>query len=180
MVTRLREKIDIPLVFMTYANIVYGYGTDRFMEKAEKVGVQGLILPDVPFEEKEEFSQSAHKRGIEMISLVSPTSKDRMVKIAQEGEGFLYVVSSLGVTGTRSEITTDLSEMMEIIKMANPELPAAIGFGISGPDQAEEMGQYSDGVIVGSAIIKLIDQYGEEAEKSVRKLTREIKAAANR
>lgn len=180
MVTRLREKIDIPLVFMTYANIVYGYGTDRFMEKAEKVGVQGLILPDVPFEEKEEFSQSAHKRGIEMISLVSPTSKDRMIKIAQEGEGFLYVVSSLGVTGTRSEITTDLSEMMEIIKMANPELPAAIGFGISGPDQAEEMGQYSDGVIVGSAIIKLIDQYGEEAEKSVRKLTREIKAAANR
>lgn len=180
MVTRLREKINIPLVFMTYANIVYGYGTERFMEKAEKSGIQGLILPDVPFEEKEEFSQLAHQHDIEMISLVSPTSKDRIIKIAQEAEGFIYVVSSLGVTGTRSAITTDLSKMIEIIRSANPDLPAAIGFGISGSDQAEEMSQYADGVIVGSAIIKLIDQYGEEAEVAVRKLTREIKAAANR
>lgn len=180
MVGRLREKIDIPLVFMTYANIVYGYGAERFMEKSEQVGIQGLILPDVPFEEKEEFSRLARQHDIEMISLVSPTSKERITKIAQEAEGFIYVVSSLGVTGTRSEITTDLSEMIEVIRSADPELPAAIGFGISGPKQAQEMSRYADGVIVGSAIIQLIDEYGEEAEEPVRQFTRDIKAAVNR
>lgn len=180
MVGRLREKIDIPLVFMTYANIVYGYGAGRFMEKSEQVGIQGLILPDVPFEEKEEFSRLARQHDIEMISLVSPTSKERITKIAQEAEGFIYVVSSLGVTGTRSEITTDLSEMIEVIRSADPELPAAIGFGISGPEQAQEMSRYADGVIVGSAIIQLIDEYGEEAEEPVRQFTRDIKAAVNR
>ena len=180
MVGRLREKIDIPLVFMTYANIVYGYGAERFMEKSEQVGIQGLILPDVPFEEKEEFSRLARQHDIEMISLVSPTSKERITKIAQEAEGFIYVVSSLGVTGTRSEITTDLSEMIEVIRSADPELPAAIGFGISGPEQAQEMSRYADGVIVGSAIIQLIDEYGEEAEEPIRQFTRHIKEAVHR
>ena len=170
MVARIREKIDIPLVFMTYANIVYGYGTERFMEKSEQSGIQGLILPDVPFEEKEEFSQLAHQHDIELISLVSPTSKERIVKIAQEAEGFVYEVSTLGVTGTRKEI----------IRSANPDVPVAIGFVISGPDQAAEMGRYADGVIVGSAIIQLIDEYGKEAEGPVRQFTRDIKAAANR
>lgn len=175
MVVRLREKIDIPLVFMTYANIVYGYGMDKFMKRCQEVGVQGLILPDVPYEEKEEFCQAANAYGVELISLISPTSKERISKIAKEAQGFVYIVSSLGVTGTRSEITTDLSELVSTVRQANPDIPCAIGFGVSGPDQARQMAKEADGVIIGSAIMKLVDQ--DDACQKVRDFTQSIKAA---
>lgn len=173
MVERLRQKTDTPLLFMTYANIVYGYGKERFMARCQELGIQGLVLPDVPFEEKDEFEALAKAYDLQIISFIAPTSEERIQKIAKESEGFIYLVSSMGVTGTRSQITTDLGSIVETIRSAT-DTPVAIGFGISNPDQAKEMAGLSDGVIVGSAIIKLIDQYGEAAEEPVREFTQSI------
>ena len=163
MVKELRQEISIPFVFMTYANVVYSYGTDEFLKKASEVGMDGLILPDVPFEEKVDFAPACRKYGMELVSLIAPTSKDRIKMIAKEAEGFLYCVSSLGVTGTRSEISTDLAGMIELVREVNKDIPCAIGFGISGPEQAAKMAKISDGVIVGSAIVKKIAEHGKDA-----------------
>ncbi len=162
LVTRLRRNLDIPLVFMTYANVVFSYGTERFMQKAAECGIDGLILPDVPFEEKGEFLPVCHEYGIDLISMIAPTSNQRIARIASEAEGFLYIVSSLGVTGVRSDITTDIGSMVKIVR-ENTDIPCAVGFGISTPEQAAAMASLSDGAIVGSAIVSLIGRYGEEA-----------------
>ena len=162
LVTRLRRNLDIPLVFMTYANVVFSYGTERFMQKAAECGIDGLILPDVPFEEKGEFLPVCHEYGIDLISMIAPTSNQRIARIASEAEGFLYIVSSLGVTGVRSDITTDIGSMVKIVR-ENTDIPCAVGFGISTPEQAAAMASLSDGAIVGSAIVSLIGEYGEEA-----------------
>ncbi len=163
LVRELRKETDIPLVFMTYANVVFSYGTDRFLDKAKEVGMDGLILPDVPFEEKEDFAFACKARDIALISLIAPTSNDRIRMIASEAEGFLYCVSSLGVTGTRSEINTNLAEMIKLVREANSEIPCAIGFGISNPEQAAKMAAIADGVIVGSAIVKKIGEHGKDS-----------------
>ena len=163
MVRRLREDVTTPMVFMTYANVVFSYGTERFLSTAAEIGMDGLILPDVPYEEKEEFAPVCRKYGLDFISLIAPTSEDRIAMIAREAEGFLYCVSSLGVTGVRTEITTDVGRMVHLAKAANPEIPCAIGFGISTPEQAAAMAAVSDGAIVGSAIVKLAGQYGRQA-----------------
>ena len=163
MVRELRKDIDIPFVFMTYANVVYSYGTERFIKTASEAGMNGLILPDVPYEEKDDFAPTCRQYGMELVSLIAPTSKDRIKMIAKEAEGFLYCVSSLGVTGTRSEISTDLAGMIELVREVNKDIPCAIGFGISGPEQAEKMAKISDGVIVGSAIVKKIAEYGKDS-----------------
>ena len=136
MVTKIREKTDIPMVFMTYANVVFSYGTERFIEKSAKVGMDGLILPDVPFEEKEEFDSVCKKYGLDLISLIAPTSHERITQIAKEAQGFVYCVSSLGVTGTRAKITTDIGAMVKLVKAAK-DIPCAVGFGISTPEQAK-------------------------------------------
>ena len=162
LVTRLRRNLDIPLVFMTYANVVFSYGTERFMQKAAECGIDGLILPDVPFEEKGEFLPVCHEYGIDLISMIAPTSNQRIARIASEAEGFLYIVSSLGVTGVRSDITTDIGSMVKIVR-ENTDIPCAVGFGTSTPEQAAAMASLSDGAIVGSAIVSLIGRYGEEA-----------------
>ena len=151
------------MVFMTYANVVFSYGMERFLSTAAEVGMDGLILPDVPFEEKEEFAPACRKYGLDLISLIAPTSEGRITQIARAAEGFVYCVSSLGVTGVRSEITTDIGAMVRLVKEANPNIPCAVGFGISTPEQAAKMAALSDGAIVGSAIIKLLAQYGAEA-----------------
>ncbi len=177
MVRRLRRDVKIPLVFMTYANVVFSYGTERFAQKAAEVGMDGIILPDVPFEEKEEFAPVFRKYGMDFISLIAPTSSDRVTKIAAEAEGFVYCVSSLGVTGVRKDITTDIGAMVKLVREANPEIPCAIGFGISTPEQAKKMAQHADGVIVGSAIVRQIGELGEEAEKAVSGYVSEMKAA---
>ena len=177
MVRRLRRDIKIPLVFMTYANVVFSYGIERFAQKASEVGMDGVILPDVPFEEKEEFAPVFRKYGMDFISLIAPTSSDRVTKIAAEAEGFVYCVSSLGVTGVRKDITTDIGAMVKLVREANPEIPCAIGFGISTPEQAKKMAQHADGVIVGSAIVRQIGELGEEAEKAVSGYVSEMKAA---
>lgn len=176
MVSAVRKEVSVPLVFMTYANVVYSYGIERFAKKAAEVGMDGLILPDVPFEEKEEFAPACRKYGLDLISLIAPTSHERISMIAKEAEGFVYCVSSLGVTGMRSEITTDVGAMVELVKSVS-DIPAAIGFGISGPEQAAKMATVSDGVIVGSAIVKIIGQYGREAVPYVAEFVKRMKDA---
>lgn len=176
MVVRLREKTDVPMVFMTYANVVFSYGTERFVKKAAQVGMDGLILPDVPFEEKEEFAKICREYGLDFISLIAPTSKERIAQIAGQAEGFVYCVSSLGVTGMRSQITTDVGAMVAQVKAVR-DIPCAIGFGISTPEQAREMSAKADGVIVGSAIVKLCAQYGEACVPYVEEYVRSMKAA---
>ncbi|MBO4775051.1 MAG: tryptophan synthase subunit alpha [Lachnospiraceae bacterium] len=166
LVRDLRKDVTVPMVFMTYANVVFSYGSDRFFKTCSEVGIDGIILPDLPFEEKEEFLNDCHKYGVDLISLIAPTSKDRIAMIAKEAEGFIYLVSSLGVTGTRTEINTDLESIVKIIR-ENSTVPCAIGFGISTPDQAKKMASVSDGAIVGSAIIKIMEKYGKESPKYV-------------
>ncbi|HBI74232.1 MAG: tryptophan synthase subunit alpha [Parabacteroides sp.] len=166
LVRELRRDVTVPMVFMTYANVVFSYGKDRFIKMCKEIGIDGLILPDVPFEEKSEFQPSCKKYGVDLISLIAPTSENRIAMIAREAEGFLYIVSSLGVTGTRSEIKTDIASIVSFVRK-NTDIPCAVGFGISTPEQAAKMAGFSDGVIVGSAIIKLIEKYGSESEKPV-------------
>lgn len=176
MVKRVRGTVDIPLVFMTYINPVYTYGTEKFMKRCAECGIDGVIIPDVPFEEKEEVSGSCEAAGVELISMIAPTSKERISMIAGQAKGFLYCVSSLGVTGVRSKITTDISEMVEQVKAVS-DIPCAIGFGIAKPEQAKEMAAVSDGVIVGSAIVRMIAQYGRDCISPVCDYVREMKAA---
>lgn len=176
LVRELRRDITIPMVFMTYANVVFSYGAERFLSACQSVGIDGLILPDVPFEEKEEFLPFCKKHGVDLISLIAPTSENRIATIAGEASGFLYVVSSLGVTGTRTEIKTDLASIMEVVRQ-NTSIPAAIGFGISTPEQAQQMAELADGVIVGSAIVKLLAQYGKEAPRHIGAYVKTIKEA---
>ena len=177
MVAELRRDETVPMVFMTYANVVFSYGMERFLERAQAVGMDGIILPDVPFEEKEEFAPACRARGIDMISLIAPTSEGRISEIARAAEGFVYCVSSLGVTGVRSQITTDIGAMVKLVKDANPHVPCAVGFGISTPEQAAKMAGLSDGAIVGSAIVKLIAQHGRDAVPHVRDYVADMVAA---
>ena len=176
MVRQLRTEVTIPMVFMTYANVVYSYGAERFISTCREIGIDGLILPDLPFEEKEEFLPVCHKYGVDLISLIAPTSENRIAMIAGKAEGFIYVVSSLGVTGTRSEITTDLGSIVKAIR-ENTDVPCAIGFGISTPEQAKKMADVSDGAIVGSAIIKIIEKYKADSPKYVGEYVKSMKEA---
>ena len=176
MVARVREKTDIPLVFLTYLNPVFNYGYEAFFSKCEELGVDGIILPDMPFEEKAEISDIAKQHGVDLISLVAPTSEQRIKTIAAESTGFLYVVSSMGVTGMRSEIKTDLASIVSAAKSAT-DTPAAVGFGINTPEQAANIAKIADGVIVGSAIVKIIAQHGKAADGPVHDYVKSMKDA---
>lgn len=176
MVVRLRKKIQVPMVFMTYANVVFSYGIERFVKKASEAGMDGLILPDVPHEEKAEFAKVCQQYDMDLVSLIAPTSHERIAEIAADAQGFVYCVSSLGVTGVRSQITTNVGEMVELVKKTK-NIPCAIGFGISTPEQAARMAQSADGVIVGSAIVKLCAEYGEECVPHIAKYVQSIKSA---
>ncbi|HOO28222.1 MAG TPA: tryptophan synthase subunit alpha, partial [Lachnospiraceae bacterium] len=175
-VAEIRKDLHIPLVFMTYANVVFSYGMDRFMGKCAETGMDGLILPDVPFEEKGEFKEAAGRFGVDLISLIAPTSENRIAMIAKEAAGFVYIVSSLGVTGVRSEISTDIGAIVRLIR-ENTAVPCAVGFGISTPEQAARMADLSDGVIVGSAIIKIIAKYGKDCVPYVGSYVKSMKTA---
>lgn len=176
MIRRVRKRVSIPMVFMTYANVVFSYGTERFIRTAAEVGMSGLILPDVPYEEKAEFADVCKEYGLDFISLIAPTSDERIGMIASSAEGFVYCVSSLGVTGTRSEITSDIDAMIAAVR-ENTDIPVAIGFGISNPEQAAQMAAKSDGIIIGSAIVKLIEKYGKDCVPYVNEFVKEISAA---
>ncbi|MCC8136768.1 MAG: tryptophan synthase subunit alpha [Clostridiales bacterium] len=203
MVKKIRANTQIPMVFMTYANVVFSYGIERFTKTAAEIGMDGIILPDVPFEEKEEFAGACRKNGLALISLIAPTSAAplrlanydgsgrqadaadtagavsnhaRITEIAAAAEGFIYCVSSLGVTGVRSEITTDIGEMVRLVRSAS-DIPCAIGFGISTPEQAAKMAKNADGVIVGSAIVKICKEYGADCVPKVAEYVKSMKDA---
>lgn len=175
-VKELRKDVSIPMVFMTYANVVFSYGTERFMQKCSETEIDGIIIPDLPFEEKREFSDAAKKYEIALISLIAPTSDKRIAMIAKEAEGFIYVVSSLGVTGIRSEIKTNVADITKVIRDTT-DVPCAIGFGISTPEQAAKMASVSDGAIVGSAIIRILEKYGRDSAPYVGEYVKSIKDA---
>ena len=178
LVQELRRDVTVPMVFMTYANVVYSFGIERFCDKCVAVGIDGMILPDVPFEEKEEFAPACRARGIAFISLIAPTSENRVAMIAKAAEGFLYIVSSMGVTGVRSEITTDIGAMVKLVR-ENTSIPCAVGFGISTPEQARRMAGLSDGAIVGSAIVRMIAEHGKDAPERVYEYVRSMKEGMN-
>lgn len=177
---RTLHNIKVPLVFMTYANVVFSYGIERFMQRCEDLGVDGIILPDVPFEEKAEFDDIAKKHNVAMISLIAPTSNNRIATIAKEATGFIYIVSSLGVTGVRSDIKTDIGSIVKVIR-ENTKVPCAVGFGISTPEQAANMAKIADGAIVGSAIIKKLHEAtvddATSAAKAVGPYVKDMKEA---
>lgn len=175
-VEEVRKTSDVPLAFMTYLNPVFHYGYDRFFEKCQKLGVCGIIIPDLPFEEKDEVEDVAKKYGVSVIILVAPTSHERVRKIAKEAKGFIYIVSSMGVTGVRSSISTDIGEIVSAIR-AETDTPCAVGFGISTPEQAQKMAAAADGAIVGSAIVRIIAEYGENAEEKVYEYVKSMKDA---
>ena len=177
-VRRVREKSDSPLVFLTYINPVFFYGYEKFFKKCAELGVDGIITPDVPFEEKGEIRDIARENDVDIISLIAPTSKQRIQMIANDATGFIYVVSSLGVTGMRSEIKTDLNAILSDIREVT-DLPLAVGFGINTPEQASKIGKIADGVIVGSAIVKIIEEYGDDATEHIREYVSGMKRACN-
>jgi tryptophan synthase alpha chain len=176
LVRELRSDVKVPMVFMTYANVVFSYGAEKFISTCAEIGIDGIILPDLPYEEKEEFQPLCRKYGVDLVSLIAPTSENRIAMIAKEAEGFIYIVSSLGVTGTRSEIKTDLTSIVKAVR-ENASVPCAIGFGISTPEQAKKMADISDGAIVGSAIIKILEKYGRNAPKYVGEYVKSMKDA---
>ena len=178
LVKELRADVTVPMVFMTYANVVFSYGAEKFISTCAEIGIDGLILPDIPFEEKDEFLPICRKYGVALISLIAPTSENRIGMIAKEAEGFIYLVSSLGVTGMRSEINTDLESIVKIIR-ENTDVPCAIGFGISTPEQAKKMAAVADGAIVGSAIIKFLERYGTDAPRYIGEYVKEMKDAVS-
>jgi len=175
-VAELRKEVSTPMVFMTYANVVFSYDAERFMARCCETGIGGIVMPDVPIEEKSEFSDVARQYGIDLIPLIAPTSENRVAMIAKQAEGFIYIVSSLGVTGVRKEINTDIGSIVSVIR-ENTNIPCAVGFGISTPEQAKKMAGLSDGAIVGSAIIKMIEKYGKDAPEYIGKYVKEMKEA---
>lgn len=174
MVERVRKNTDVPLLFMTYLNPIFTYGKEKFLKKCAECGIDGVIVPDMPFEEKDELAAACEANGIDLISMIAPTSEERVAMIAREAKGFLYCVSSLGVTGVRSEISTDIGTMIDKVREVT-DLPCAIGFGISTPEQAARMAAISDGAIVGSAIVKLIAKHGRDSALPVSEYVRNIK-----
>lgn len=173
MVAKVRKKTDIPLVFLTYLNPVFKYGYERFLARCKETGVDGIIIPDMPFEEKGEIKEIADIYDVDVISLVAPTTKERIEMIVKEATGYIYVVSSMGVTGIRNEITTDIQEIVSHIQKVT-DVPVAIGSGMSKKEQAEKFSECADGIIVGNAIVKLIEEHGESAAEPIYKYVKEM------
>ena len=178
MLEGMREEVTVPLVFLTYLNPVFHYGSDRFFARCRECGVSGLIIPDLPFEEQGELREFSDRYDVDLITLVAPTSEERIARIAAAAKGFIYLVSSMGVTGVRSEITTDVPALVRAVKRSSGT-PVAVGFGIATPRQAQEFGRVADGVIVGSAIVKIIEEHGADAADALRDYVSGMKAAAN-
>lgn len=176
LVEKVRVKSKVKLAFMTYANIVFAYGIDKFVEKMASLGVGGLILADVPYEERDIFASACEKCKVDFISLIAPSSKSRIEIIAKKASGFIYCVSSLGVTGVRSEIDKGLESIIDEIRK-HSSVPVAVGFGISNATQAKEVAKYADGVIIGSAIVKLCEQYGTQCVKHIATFAKDIREA---
>lgn len=178
-IKEVRETVEVPIVFLTYLNPVYTYGKERFMKRCVECGVDGIIITDLPYEEKDELYPECKEYGVDLISLIAPTSHEKISMIAKEAMGFVYCVSSMGVTGVRSNITTDLKEMTDLVRKST-DIPCAVGFGIATPEQAENVALYSDGAIVGSAIVKLVAKYGKDSVSHVGQYVKEMKEAVRK
>ena len=178
-IKEVRETVEVPIVFLTYLNPVYTYGKERFMKRCVECGVDGIIITDLPYEEKDELYPECKEYGVDLISLIAPTSHEKISMIAKEAMGFVYCVSSMGVTGVRSNITTDLKEMTDLVRKST-DIPCAVGFGIATPEQAENIALYSDGAIVGSAIVKLVAKYGKDSVSHVGQYVKEMKEAVRK
>ncbi len=178
MVSSIKDQFHVPMVFMTYINPIYVYGKDKFAKRAAECGIAGVIVPDVPYEEKQEIKDAFNRQGLEVVSMIAPTSTDRAQMIAKEAEGFLYCVSSLGVTGVRTEISTDIAQLIRQVKEVK-DIPCAIGFGISTPEQAKEMAAISDGAIVGSAIVRIVAEHGKDSVPYVKDYVKSMKEAVD-
>lgn len=173
MVGRIRKSCNVPIAFMSYINPIFTYGIDRFMKNCREVGIDAVIIPDLPYEEKDELVPFCLKYDVHLISMIAPTSRDRINMIASSAQGFVYCVSSLGVTGVRRELSSDVEEMIKLIKKVW-DIPCAVGFGISTSEQAAKISKFSDGVIVGSAIVKIIEQYGVDCVPHVVEYVRNM------
>lgn len=178
-IKEVRETVEVPIVFLTYLNPVYTYGKERFMKRCVECGVDGIIITDLPYEEKDELYPECKEYGVDLISLIAPTSHEKISMIAKEAMGFVYCVSSMGVTGVRSNITTDLKEMTDLVRKST-DIPCVVGFGIATPEQAENVALYSDGAIVGSAIVKLVAKYGKDSVSYVGQYVKEMKEAVRK
>lgn len=176
MVSSVKADMHIPMVLMTYVNPIYSYGTEKFLQRCRESGICGIIVPDVPFEEKDELEKPCEKYGVELVSMIAPTSKERIHAIAADASGFLYCVSSMGVTGVRSSITTDVGAMVKLAREVT-SIPCAVGFGISTPEQARKMADVSDGAIVGSAIVKIVAAHGRDSAGYVYDYVKSMKDA---
>ncbi|WP_347994923.1 tryptophan synthase subunit alpha [uncultured Eubacterium sp.] len=172
----IKDEVSVPLVFLTYINPIYVYGVDKFLDRCNECGIQGLIIPDLPYEEKDEIADECKNHDVDIISLIAPTSHDRIKMIAKEATGFIYCVSSLGVTGVRSDINTDLGGMVKSVRETT-DVPCAFGFGIATPEQAEYVAKYSDGAIVGSAIVKIVAKYGKDCLPYINEYVKSMKEA---
>ena len=175
-VENLRRKTQTPLLFMTYLNPVFHYGYERFFAECERVGLDGIIIPDLPFEERDEVAEIAMLHKVDLIAMVAPTSGSRIQQLVSGGTGFIYTVSSMGVTGVRRELNEGVGHLLEAVRAKSP-IPVAAGFGIGTPEQARQIAQYADGIIVGSAIVRLIEQHGHDANCHIRKFVAEMKTA---
>ena len=176
MAMRIREDLDVPMLIMTYFNPVFVYGCERFLQRCEDAGICALIVPDLPYEEKADIQGCCTRHNVRLISMIAPTSEGRISEIASHAEGFIYVVSSMGVTGTRTQFSSDVEGMVSTLRKAT-DLPCAVGFGISTPEQARRMTDFADGAIVGSAIVKIIEEHGTECVPFVEEYVRGMRAA---
>ncbi|MBW1606294.1 tryptophan synthase subunit alpha [Lactobacillus sp. Sy-1] len=175
-VAEIRTKTAVPLVFLTYLNIVLQYGYDEFCRDCKKYGVDGLIIPDLPYEEKGELTPYTTKYEIDLVPLITLNSGDRIKPIAKDASGFVYLVSSLGVTGERDHFSDQLSSIVKQIK-ADTTVPVAIGFGVHEPEQARQLAEFADGVIIGSAFVKIVEKYKTDAPKYLKQFANEVKSA---
>jgi tryptophan synthase alpha chain len=178
MVKKIRPDIKIPLLFMTYYNPIFGYGAERFINRCVEAGIDGLIVPDLPFDERDELKIFTDKAEIALISLIAPTSGDRIEIIAKASEGFLYCVSSLGVTGTRDSLGNHAKTMIDRVRAVS-DIPCAVGFGVSTTEAAAATASYADGVIIGSAIVKIVAKYGKESISHVKDFAESIAKSIN-
>ena len=172
----IKDEVSVPLVFLTYINPIYAYDVDKFLDRCNECGIQGLIIPDLPYEEKDEIADECKNHDVDIISLIAPASHDRIKMIAKEATGFIYCVSSLGVTGVRSDINTDLGGMIKLVRETT-DVPCAFGFGIATPEQTEYVAKYSDGAIAGSAIVKIVAKYGKDCLPYINEYVKSMKEA---
>lgn len=171
---KMRQEISVPLVLSTYANIVFSYGIEAFFKRCAKVGAQGVLIADVPYEEKDEFEELALEQGVELISVVAPTSGQRMSKIASSAHGFVYMMGTQDCDHNNDQYLADLKDMVQLLRL-HTSLPCVVS--VDTAHQASQVAQLCDGVVIGADILNIIAEHGQDAAPYVGRLVKEIKDA---